>query len=56
MITNEHILAAFSEYKPDLFFAFVSMLLGTDVFSPKGFYDAEKLYLPTNQNFLFQAV
>ena len=51
MITNEHILAAFSEYKPDLFFAFVSMLLGTDVFSPKGFYDAEKLYLPTNQNF-----
>ena len=51
MITNEHILAAFSEYKPDLFFAFVSMLLGTDVFSPKGFYDAKKLYLPTNQNF-----
>lgn len=51
MITNEHILAAFSEYKPDLFFAFASMLLGTDVFSTKGFYDAEKLYLPTNQNF-----
>ena len=51
MITNEHILAAFSEYQSDLFFAFVSMLLGTDVFSPKGFYDAEEFYLPTDQDF-----
>ncbi len=51
MITNEHILAAFSEYQSDLFFAFVSMLLGTDVFSPKGFYDAKEFYLPTDQDF-----
>lgn len=51
MITNEHILAAFAEYKPDLFFEFVSMLLGADVFSPKGFYDAEEFYLPTDQDF-----
>lgn len=29
----------------------VLISMETYVFSPKGFYDAEKLYLPTNQNF-----